>query len=135
MADEVPIPNTEFKPTTSQLPAVEISDAFTERFHWSYSSDARSLTEIPHQFSEDMVEEIQGAAALAFERAMLKDANVQSITLFCPHEGGHPHGETDCLSSKSKCRRSGCFRACYGAVRPNWRRCVIFRRYVIRLRC
>jgi hypothetical protein len=90
MADgEAPIPNPELP---CQLPAVEISDAFIEHFHWSHSSDAPSLTEIPsnHQFSEDMVEEIQGAAALAFERAILEDANTQSITLFCPHEGGHP---------------------------------------------
>jgi hypothetical protein len=96
MADgEILIPNTE---VPCQLPAVEISDAFTERFLWSHNSDVPSRIETPsiHQFPEEMVQEIHAAAACAFERAILKekvaqkDATIQSITLFCPHEGGNP---------------------------------------------
>jgi hypothetical protein len=77
-----------------QLPAVEIPRSFTDRFLWSYNPDASTLTEIPstHQLSEETVQEVQAAATCAFERATRKENadDVQSISLFCPHEGGHP---------------------------------------------
>jgi hypothetical protein len=83
-------PRSENTTEPSQLPAVEIPDAFVERYFWSHNSDASAIPPV-YPLCEEVVEEIQAAAANTFGRVEKKeeDATVHSITLFCPHQGGH----------------------------------------------